>query len=173
MASTTGRLTLIPATARHIRTELESPQELPALLGATVAPSWPPGEYDGDAMAHFLERLETLGEKGAGWYVWYAVRTDVTPAALVGSGGYMGPPDGEGTVEVGYSVLPEFRGQGFAGEIVEALVARAFSFPQVSRVIAHTVASNAASVAVLMKCGFSLAEATGGESVRYERRRVA
>jgi RimJ/RimL family protein N-acetyltransferase len=124
-------------------------------------------------MAFFLERIETMGEKGGGWYVWYAVRTDVAPRALVGSGGYMGPPDSEGTVEIGYSVLPEFRGQGFAGEIVQALVARAFSFPRVERVIAHTVTSNAASIAVLTKCGFRFAEATEGEGVRYERRKAA
>src|SRR6185503_12468520 len=103
------RLTLIASTLAYVRTELESPDQLATLLGAVVSTDWPTGEYDRNAMEFFRGRLEEGGEEVEGWYGWYAVRDadEEGPRALVGAGGYFGPPDAEGTVEVGYSVLPE------------------------------------------------------------------
>jgi RimJ/RimL family protein N-acetyltransferase len=168
------RLTLIAATLAHVRTELESPEQLAALLGAVVSTEWPTGEYDRDAMEFFGARLEEGGEEVVGWYGWYAVRLpDVEgPPTLVGAGGYFGPPDAEGTVEIGYSVLPEWQRRGYASEIVRVLVEHAFAFARVERVIAHTTEANPASIAVLLRCGFDAAGA-GRESgtVRFERSR--
>jgi RimJ/RimL family protein N-acetyltransferase len=76
------------------------------------------------------------------------------PATLVAGGGYFGPPDEEGTVEIGYSVAPEWRGRGIARELAAALVARAWATPGVRRVVARTDETNAASMAVLHHCGF-------------------
>lgn len=45
-------------------------------------------------------------------------------------------------VEIGYSIMPESRAQGFATELVQALVSRAFSRPTVDRVIADTTPAN-------------------------------
>jgi hypothetical protein len=47
------RLTLIASTLVHLRTELESPEQLASLLNAVVSPEWPTGEYDRDAMEFF------------------------------------------------------------------------------------------------------------------------
>jgi len=74
----------------------------------------------------------------------------------VGAGGYFGPPDAGGTVEIGYSVVSGFRARGFAGEIVRALVEHAFSTSGVKRVIAHTQPENIGSVKVLERAGFFL-----------------
>ena len=150
------QFTLVAAGVEHLRVELEVPGELAALLRAVVSPSWPPGEYDHEAMAFFRARLEAGGEDTAGWYGWYAICEGDGESArtLVGAGGYMGPPDAEGTVEIGYSVLPEFRGRGYASQMVAALVARAFGDGRVRRVVAHTTEANTASVAVLVRCGF-------------------
>lgn len=152
----TQRLLLIAVTLEHIRTELESPQRLSVLLAAQVSSAWPTGEYDRDAMEFFRARLEEGGTEVEGWYAWYAVRkADAQGSrALVGAGGYFGPPDSEGVVEIGYSVLPEWRRMGYASEIVQALLERAFSHPQVKKVIAHTTESNQASIGVLLRCGF-------------------
>lgn len=155
------RLTLIASTLAHVRTELESPEQLATLLGAAVSTEWPTGEYDRDAMEFFRARLEEGGEDVEGWYGWYAVRAaDLEgPPTLVGAGGYFGPPDAEGTVEVGYSVLPEWQRRGYASEIVQALVEHAFTFAHVERVIAHTTEANPASISVLLRCGFHAAGA--------------
>jgi RimJ/RimL family protein N-acetyltransferase len=161
----TERLMMIAATLEHVRVELETPERLSALLDAEVSPDWPTGEYDRDAMVYFRARFEEGGEAVEGWYGWYAVREadDEGPRALVGAGGYFGPPDPQGIVEIGYSILPEWQRRGYASEMVQALLARAFKFAQVKQVIAHTIETNTASIGVLLRCGFQAAGA-GQES---------
>ena len=117
----------------HLDAELDSFERLAQRLGARVPPSWPPGEYDRFAASFFRDRLAEGGEEVAAWYVWYAIRpaTTASPATLVACGGYFGPPLADGTVEIGYSVVPECRRNGYATEIVQALTTRAFAVPEV------------------------------------------
>ena len=173
------RLLLIASTATHIRAELEAPEQLTHLLGASVSSAWPSGEYDRHAMEFFLSRLEEGGESAEGWYGWYALGSDSpgspgSPRTLIGAGGYFGPPDAEGTVEVGYSVLPEWQHRGYASDMVRVLVAHAFTFGNINRVIAHTAAENTASVRVLARCGFQAVGAGADPgTVRFEVHRRA
>jgi len=148
----TRRLDLVPATSTLLDADLLSAEALAHLLGASVPASWPPGEYDRSAMEFFRARLSENPD-AVGWYGWYAVHRPV--AVLIGFGGYFGPPGADGAVELGYSIVPEARGLGFATELVQALLARAFSVPEVVRVIAHTTPTNLGSIAVLKRCGFS------------------
>jgi len=168
-------LTLVASTATHVRTELEAPEQLAHLLGAIVSPEWPSGEYDRDAMEFFLSRFEEGGESAEGWYGWYALSSDgaSSPRTLLGAGGYFGPPDAHGTVEVGYSILPEWQRRGYASEIVKLLAAHAFTFPQINRILAHTAEDNSASIKVLVRSGFHPAGA-GAEAgtLRFERTRT-
>jgi ribosomal-protein-alanine N-acetyltransferase len=92
-----------------------------------------------------------------GWYGWYAINIDPISKqrSLVGSGGYFGPPDSNGVVEIGYSVLPEFQRLGYATEIVKTLVVHAASFTKTKSIIAHTSAKNAGSKKVLLAVGFN------------------
>jgi ribosomal-protein-alanine N-acetyltransferase len=174
MRMQTTRLDLIAATLAHVEVELERPEGLGAMLSAIVPEGWPPGEYDRDAMEFFRARLSEGGAAVEGWYGWYGVRraTETEPAAVVGAGGFLGPPSVDGDVELGYSTLPQFRGQGFATELTQALVARALSTDGVVRVLAHTNRDNPASVAVLERCGFRLAS-TDAETgrIRFELER--
>ena len=153
----TLRLTLIAATARHLEAELEHPARLPVLLAATVPASWPPGEYDRNAMSVFLRRLESGGADAMGWYGWYGIRraTADVPATLILSAGYLGPPAADGIVEIGYSVVPEWRGHGYAAEAVSALLRWAFNHQSVRRVVAHAADANTVSQGVLTRCGFT------------------
>jgi RimJ/RimL family protein N-acetyltransferase len=169
----TKRLTLIATTIAHLRTELDTPEQLGAVLGAVVSPDWPTGEYDRGAMEFFRARLEEGGAAVVGWYGWYALRhADAEgPCALVGSAGYFGPPSPEGTVEIGYSVLPEWQRRGYAVEIVEALAANAFAHAAVHRVIARATESNVASIGVLTRAGFVPAGTSEDAKLRFVRER--
>ena len=151
----TGRLDLIPAALEHIEAELQSPSTIGTLLGVEVLEGWPPGEYDRGALEFFRSRLLSDEPADEGWYSWYAMtRNDQGKReSLIACGGYFGPPAG-GIVEIGYSVVPAARNQGYASELVLALVNRAFEDPSVHEVIAHTTASNLASIKVLLRCGF-------------------
>ena len=115
----TARMRLIAAQLAHLRTELAEPSQLAALLGVEVPASWPPGEYDRDAIVYFLSQYEIRGPAAIGWYGWYAVRRaeGASAAQLVGAGGYFGPPSADGTVEIGYSIVDEMRGEGYGTEL--------------------------------------------------------
>ena len=169
----TARLELLAATLDLIEAELAGPAALGALLGVPVPASWPPGEYDRDALEFFTSRLVAGGPAALGWYNWYAITrgADGRREALVAGAGYMGPPV-DGVVEIGYSVVPEARGRGFATEIVQALAERALSVDGVHKVIAHTLASNTTSQGVLKRAGF-IAAGSGAEPqlLRFERTR--
>jgi len=126
-----------------------------------------------DALYFFLSRIFTYGPSVVGWYNWYAIEigADGRRESLVAGAGYMGPPMEE-LVEIGYSVVPEARGRGFATEIVQGLVTHALAVDSVQTVIAHTLASNATSQGVLKRAGF-LAAGPGSEPgvLRFERSR--
>ena len=175
MCITTPRLELIAATTALLEMELESPQRLGAALGVQVPDGWPPGEYDEHAIRWLLDRQAARPE-AAGWFAWYALlKAEPGSGAmphLVAAGGYTGPPDEGGQVEIGYSVVPAFGKRGIATEMVRALVQHASADARVKRVIAHTFPVNIGSIRVLEKNGFTL-EGPGTEegTVRYGRER--
>jgi [ribosomal protein S5]-alanine N-acetyltransferase len=154
---TTAHLELVPGTLALIEAELSSYAELGQMLGARIPEEWPPGEYDRPAMAYFRNRLSE-DSLNAGWYTWYALTRSSRPETrvLIGAGGFFGPPTADNQVEIGYSVVSSFEGRGYATELVQALVAYAFSTGRVSRIIAHTASANIGSVRVLEKAGFHL-----------------
>ena len=76
---------------------------------------------------------------------------------LIGSGGYKGPPE-NGIVEIGYALAPEVRNRGYATELANGLISNAWLCHDVSVIQAHTTAGEHASVSVLRKCGFTLAD---------------
>ncbi|MGJ6961790.1 GNAT family N-acetyltransferase [Streptosporangium sp. G11] len=63
------------------------------------------------------------------------------------------PPLGQAMT--GYSVLPEFRGRGFAARAVDLLVGWAFEHTSLARIIAGTSPDNLASQRVLERAGFT------------------
>jgi RimJ/RimL family protein N-acetyltransferase len=63
----------------------------------------------------------------------------------VGRAGFHGPPDGDGMVEVGYSIDPQFRRQGYARAALRALLARAEADPAVRTFRATIAPDNVAS----------------------------
>ena len=63
----------------------------------------------------------------------------------VGRAGFHGPPDADGMVEVGYSVDPQFRRQGYARAALRSLLARAEADPHVRTFRATIAPDNVAS----------------------------
>jgi ribosomal-protein-alanine N-acetyltransferase len=165
----TSRLKLVPSTQTLLGLEMDDMQEFAKLLGAFIAEDWPPGEYDRDAMQFFIDKLREGGADAEGWYGWYAIRqaTQTEPATLIGAGGYLGPPDQTGTVELGYSISERWRGQGLAQEIVSALVDNALK-SGATKIIAHTGSDNPVSIAVLRRCGFRPAPTTDSCRLRFD-----
>ena len=76
---------------------------------------------------------------------------------VLGSIGFFGPPqpasDGTPEVEIGYGLVEDARGRGYATEAVTAMVAAAETAG--ARVRASVLPDNEASIRVLAKCGFT------------------
>lgn len=162
---TTARMRLVPATVALARAELTDRAEFARLLSAAVPDQWPP-EILANALPLFLEWIEASPDR-IGWYVWYAMTPAPGKASdrstghaadiLIAAGGFKGPPQ-DGTVEIGYSVLPQFQNHGYATEMVRALVDWAFAQPGVRRIVAETTKNNTPSVRLLRRLGFVRAE---------------
>ncbi len=100
-----------------------------------------------------------MSEGGAaviGWYGWYAILRKGLKGhgTLIAAGGFLGLPSESGVVEIGYSVMEDWRSQGYATEMVNELVNFAFEDPRVRRIVAHTTHQNPASCKVLEHAGF-------------------
>ena len=116
----------------------------------------------------------------AGWHADFPRKDDIDAASMwhegdpwgprsitrgvtvLGSVGFFGPPedaDGVGEVEIGFGLVREAWGWGFATEAVKAMVAAAEA--ECVRVRASVEPTNAPSLKVLAKAGFTqLREAT-------------
>ncbi|MBV9079957.1 MAG: GNAT family N-acetyltransferase, partial [Elusimicrobia bacterium] len=135
MVISTRRLDLVAATLEHLVAEVDDRGRLGRMLGASVPADWPPPLNDEHSQRFFMEALRE--RPGAvGWFMWYFVQR-AEPRTVVGNGGFKGEPV-DGTVELGYSVIPDFQRSGFASEAADALVNWAFRDSRVQRVVAET-----------------------------------
>jgi len=86
---------------------------------------------------------------------WIARAAVAEPGGVVvGHGGFHGPPDAHGVVEVAYSVDPAHRRRGHARAMLRELLRRADEDPQVSAVRASIRPDNVASRATIAGFGF-------------------
>lgn len=142
------RLRFISVTQEIIDKVLEGNSAISAFLNVEVADDWT--EFGSSPFIYVRNKL--LDDPGTeGWWSWLVILKDQN--ALIGNCGFKGPPHDNG-VEIGYEVAKSLRGIGLATEIAAVLVDRAFTFPEVSHVLAHTLAEENASCKVLRKCGF-------------------
>ena len=147
------RLTLVAATAELVASDLAGREEFAAAIGAEVPDEWPPELYDSPSMRYSLQQLRDPTEQG--WSLWYLLSKKHDPPKVIGICGFKGKPDRTGSVEIGYSVLRQFRIQGYATEAVARLVTWAFSHQHVVEVTAETLPHLRQSIRVMEKNGFS------------------
>jgi ribosomal-protein-alanine N-acetyltransferase len=155
---------LVALTPELARAALEDRAKLGGMIGAHVPESWPG--------ADFARMLPCLARRrGAG-----LIRSRTNPPrrprggrALIGETGFHGPPNGRGTIEVGYSIIPAYRGRRFATEATRALIGAALARPEIRRITAECLDYNLASLRVLEKLGMRHIGSAGG-TLRFELR---
>lgn len=156
----TKRLRLVPLDHRLAQLQLDDVVAFFAALGVRACPAWPPPLYDREAQAHACDRLREAPHS-AGWHSWVFIGTDppldpaLTDQVLIGAGGFHGPPDPYGVVEIGYAILPEHQRMGFASEAAGGLVAWALKRRGVRAVRGRTLVQGVGSQKVLKKLGFA------------------
>jgi ribosomal-protein-alanine N-acetyltransferase len=106
-----------------------------------------------------LHRMATRPD-GQGWCARAIIRA--ADDAVMGHCGFHGPPEDVGRAEVGYTVFPDYRRQGYAVEAVAGLVDYARSQGQ-PVVFACVSPDNVASLAVVARLGFRQTGVQGDE----------
>jgi ribosomal-protein-alanine N-acetyltransferase len=141
-------LTAAPVTSERLVLPLWDAATVAALRGGLRRDGWHPDfprEDDRDAAS--------LWHAGDVW----GPRSIVRGVTTLGSIGFFGPPspagDGVPETEVGYGLVAEARGWGFATEALRALLVH--TDEDRVRIRASVVPENARSLRVLAKCGFT------------------
>ena len=127
------------------------------MLGARVPETWPGADF-----AIMLPRIARGSEEASSGAELTRLVVHVADGTLIGETGFHGPPDGSGTVEVGYSIVPAYRGRGFAAEATRALNQHVLARPGIRRITAECLDDNVASVRVLEKLGMRRVGRAGG-----------
>ena len=125
-------------------------------------------ETDAELKKAYTEMLEGCLQHPDQWE-WFAMwMIELQDGTHIGDLCFKGL-SANGMAEIGYGILEEYQGQGYATEAVGAAVNWAFQQPGVTRVEAETEPGNRASQRVLEKCGFLSTGTVGEEGPRFFR----
>ena len=123
-------------------------------------------EQEEELKEAYTEMLEGCLRRPDQWD-WYAMwMIEKTDGTHIGDLCFKGLRE-DGIAEIGYGILEEYQGQGYATEAAQAACRWAFLHPAVKAVEAETDPSNAASQRVLEKCGFCRMGIMGEEGPRF------
>lgn len=161
----TQRLKLVPFSLELKKVTLTDREKLTEMLGVKIPDTWP-GNDLAEALPFFIERTK---QDPAG-RVWDVIVIHKADQIAIGGIGFHGEPDETGMVEIGYNIIPEYEGQGYATEMARAVIAWALQRPEITRVTAECLDTNIGSIRVLEKVGMSRLPPEG-EMLRWEIRK--
>ncbi|ACZ91396.1 GNAT family N-acetyltransferase [Streptosporangium roseum] len=161
MTDETGRRTPFPTGPKHVRFVELSGTAMSALLDGDLRAAGetagvPLTDYFVTDSARWLWRFridQMAADPGNARWMVRQVATG-PEGVVIGHAGFHGPPDEAGMVEIGYSVAPDFRRQGYARAMLIELLRRAAAEPGVRTVRATISPDNAASLATIAGFGF-------------------
>jgi len=152
----TKRLQLIPFSLELKKAAVNDRARLVEMLGVYIPEHWP-GPDLAEALPFFVKNMEKEPSESA--WDWIAIHK--SDQAVIGDIGFMGRPNVGGVVEVGYSIIPEYRKQGYATETARSLIAWAFQETGIKVVIASCLDDNIGSIKVLEHVGMRRLEPDG------------
>ncbi len=144
----TARLSLVPLTLEMVEAATHDKGRLGQLISMRVPPAWPGADFE-EVLPIVADGLRS----NPAYSDWTRIIAHKSDGAAIGSMGFLQMPDETGTVEIGYGLIPDYRGYGYATEAAKALVEWALAQPGVRRVVAECNRDNTASVRVLEKLG--------------------
>lgn len=155
---TTERLLIIPCSLHIAKAVILDSTYLQTFLRVEVPEGWPANELRA-YLPYYIEALER-DPALLGWGVWILIEENLK--TVIGDAGFKGRPDEDGMIELGYSIHPDYRNQGYASEAAEALVDWAFICHDEVRVIhAECSKENLPSMRVLQKLGMQCLRDSG------------
>ena len=146
----TERLQLIPCQLHHFEAILNDQQKLASILQVKLADDWIGFDAAQEAMQPSYQHLKSHPEILGWWTYLFVHKPDQT---LIGLGGFKGPVNDDGMIELGYAIAPDYQRRGLATEATRGLIQYAFAHPEIKCVDAHTLPAKNASTGVLEKVG--------------------
>ncbi len=143
------RITLTPFTLDLIDAALKRDCGAMASMGFTATEEWPESDLV-EALPFFRDLIVQHGVNG---FNSWLITLNAT-GEIAGSLGFIGNPDSEGAVEIGFGIVPGKRRQGYCREAVNLLAAWALRQHGVRRITGKCEEGNAASVNALRSAGF-------------------
>jgi ribosomal-protein-alanine N-acetyltransferase len=137
----------MPCELRHFEALLNSPGRLEHLLDVRCAEGW----VQFPESMQFAYDYLLANPAALGWWTYLFIHKH--DKLLLGCGGFSGPPNADGVVEIGYAIAPSCRGQGWATEAAQGLVRYAFAQQGILAVDARTLNEFNASTKVLDRIG--------------------
>jgi ribosomal-protein-alanine N-acetyltransferase len=169
------RIRLLAHTPGHLRALLDGGNVYEGQFQITVAAGVKEFLTGPEVSESFLARMREAVSADP-WRDGFGVVL-LADQRLIGLCSFVGPPDGEGGVELSYCIAPQYEGQGYATEAARLLIDHAFAGGRVRRVRAHTLPEDSASTRVLQKCGFErcgeLIDPVDGPIWRWEKQSEA
>ncbi len=148
---TTARLRLYAPALTDVEALLRGERDdVGTRINATVSEEW----WLGPSLIRLLPDLaESMRrEPGDARRIWLVI--DPMTSRVIGDIGFHKPwREDRTTVELGYSLVPEARGFGYATEACAALIHWTFAHTPVTQIIAQIDPANAASLRVAAKLG--------------------
>ena len=148
----TKNLRLVPLVLEHLRALMEGAELYEQSSGFRLANGLRELIGSGEVSPEYLARLHDATAADP-WTHGFALVLE-SSQLVIGMGGFKGPPDADGVVEIAYGVAPDYQGKGYATEAAQAMVDYAFASGRVRVARAHTLPASDASMRVLAKCGF-------------------
>jgi len=149
---------LIEAAARQDAKAIEA-------LGYKTKGEWPGPDFL-EALPYFRDPLiKNQGTKG--FDSWIMVERETRE--IVGGIGFLGGPDEDGMIELGFATNESHRRQGYCLEAATALIRWALRQPGVKGIAAQCEAGNIASQNALRKMGFQI-KSRNSEMIHWKYR---
>ena len=142
----------MPSSIESVTAALEDRDRFGHILNAKIPGMWPPEHLDAPALEWTLRWLQDPAHDPSFSAYWLILRDSPDGRVLVGVVGFKDMPSNDGSVEIGYGVVEDYRRRGFASEGARALLAHAFAYSNVQRVAAETYPHLAPSLGVMEKC---------------------
>jgi ribosomal-protein-alanine N-acetyltransferase len=168
-----NRMDLVPMTLEFMETSLLGDREsAQRMVGYRIPTDWPHGVESTLRFRIAIARAqpETLP------LLLRAMVLLADPGVMVGRIGFHGPPDAAGMLEIGYSVFPSYRRQGYAREAVQAMLRWAQHDLAVRRFRASVSPDNLPSRRLVTGLGFTEVgtqwDEEDGEETVFERTAV-
>lgn len=148
----TERLLLIPFTIQICKNLILNDFSDLDSLGLKKGKSWP----DTDVLETLPKIINNLSlvEAPTGFESWMIIKNDTLE--IIGDLGFKGFNYDKGTIDIGYGIIKEERGQGYAEEATKALIKWAISQDIVKEITARCLIDNTSSIKLLKKLNFEI-----------------